>query len=660
MENRSFYIRYEKYQPVKINTHIGAGRKIREYPLIDVADLIEAYKYAVAPRFDNTPGDEITLYQVVDGDVESEALLPDIPLTEIHGGQSARDPLIIQTLHETDSPTRLSFSVEKDAILLTKRKLANDFIESIRKKFKPIPDSDGMFVSSNIMFLEGESTRPLVIRKITHPFWNSVIEKLDEQVDGRHKYRVCVVGSPGIGKTTTTTPYLIRMLLEKEKTVVYLIRRPQGRGYYYEFTPVKNSNSTKNNINMNNVHNNTMDDMNVDMTVNVTVNVFIESDWINISSLSSTETYYIVDPGVTKDTCDPGPGFAPKLIIVASPDNCHWGMSEFDKTREFFQGIFMYMPVWGLHELLCAALTLCIGDPELVEIQLDREKLNQEIIDRYRLFGGVPRHIFDTQIARHKVLLKQDQAIGVLTKDQVKILFAKNPQSINNFQSNQPQGLLMHYTSSSDTSSFDKPKTAVSSSLAYEKICFRFMLSLWNDMLDDSSGIMLESYLRHLLCQPEKLICFQNRPCVGQSHDSYKLGHAELSLGGCNKIRCVRDPISSAIENPMVVFYSYNRFLPLFDLCYYENEKRCLVLVQATTSASHDAKKDSFNNLKIKVDMINAANASSDQVHVMLCYAVPSSQYSTFVTNPVDPIAGTDLPFDIRHINVMKPAAEFL
>lgn len=97
MENRSFYIQYQLYQSVKINTHIGAGRKIREYPLIDVADLIDAYKNAVAPRFDNTPGDEITLHQVVDG-VESEAFRPGHPLAEIRGGQYDNDPLMVTTL----------------------------------------------------------------------------------------------------------------------------------------------------------------------------------------------------------------------------------------------------------------------------------------------------------------------------------------------------------------------------------------------------------------------------------------------------------------------------------------------------------------------------------------------------------------------------------
>ena len=57
-------------------------------------------------------------------------------------------------------------------------------------------------------------------------------------------YRVCGVGTPGIGKTTCT-PILIRMLLTERHTVVYLVQTVKQSGWYYEFTPDERGITTK-------------------------------------------------------------------------------------------------------------------------------------------------------------------------------------------------------------------------------------------------------------------------------------------------------------------------------------------------------------------------------------------------------------------------------
>jgi hypothetical protein len=88
---------------MKVDTHMDAFKNTRENPLTDVGDLIEAYKNIVAPRFANTPGDEINLYQM-QGGVESEALNSDDSLVDISFGQSTRDSLIIRTLN-INNPT---------------------------------------------------------------------------------------------------------------------------------------------------------------------------------------------------------------------------------------------------------------------------------------------------------------------------------------------------------------------------------------------------------------------------------------------------------------------------------------------------------------------------------------------------------------------------
>jgi hypothetical protein len=212
-------------------------------------------------------------------------------------------PIRVNTLNSGDSTVHLTLMEE------TQQKLADDFVRSIMINYKQIPTSDkipedgenpenrisGMSVLHNVVNLETGDQVTIVIRSITEPFWQACIDTVDT-LDKR--YRVCVVGTPGIGKTTAT-PILIRMLLKKEHTVVYLIRTANKSGWYYEFTPNKESDTT-------------------------TTKLFRERKvGEDIASLFYSSTYYVVDPGKTKDSCDPEDTFKAKVILVSSPDECH-------------------------------------------------------------------------------------------------------------------------------------------------------------------------------------------------------------------------------------------------------------------------------------------------------------------------------------------------
>jgi hypothetical protein len=105
--NRSIYIRYGDNQPVKISTQFDSQRVRREFPLEDVADLIGAYKTAVAPRFDSIPADELTLHNEDDGD----ALRPGLALADVMGGKTDDHPLIIKSKNDIESPAGLLVKV---------------------------------------------------------------------------------------------------------------------------------------------------------------------------------------------------------------------------------------------------------------------------------------------------------------------------------------------------------------------------------------------------------------------------------------------------------------------------------------------------------------------------------------------------------------------
>jgi hypothetical protein len=93
------------------------------------------------------------------------------------------------------------------------------------------------------------------------------------------------------------------MLLEQGETVVYHIRTSDKTGLLYQFIP-------------------TIDGA----TRLVQVTLYPKALPLNeITNLQAITTYYIVDPGETVDNCSCPADFKPKIIIVASPDERHWG-----------------------------------------------------------------------------------------------------------------------------------------------------------------------------------------------------------------------------------------------------------------------------------------------------------------------------------------------
>jgi hypothetical protein len=202
---------------------------------------------------------------------------------------------------------------------------ANEFATAIMSGLEDIPGSNGnMHLMRDVMDLENGNKRDVILRGTTIDFWNQCVEYL---YDTRYQARLCVVGTPGIGKTTSTA-FAIRTLLQNNKTVVYHIRGNHSTGWYYEFVPKRNV-----------------------LVTQVTVKAFPECTSIrNIPSLRRSTTCYIVDPGETKDSCSPS-CFAPKFMLVASPDDRHWGGSDFTKKRSKTRSEFKFFPVWNLEEI---------------------------------------------------------------------------------------------------------------------------------------------------------------------------------------------------------------------------------------------------------------------------------------------------------------------
>jgi hypothetical protein len=107
-----------------------------------------------------------------------------------------------------------------------------------------------------------------------------------------------------------------------------------------------------------------------DDDVQVQVQLFPESTkQTEIDALYDPETYFIVDPGQTKPSCNPEGDVAARVVIVASPDERHWGANAFSKKDHIGNGgMFRYFPHWSLVELIG-------GSTELHAVNLRMVKL---------------------------------------------------------------------------------------------------------------------------------------------------------------------------------------------------------------------------------------------------------------------------------------------
>ena len=481
-----------------------------------------------------------------------------------------------------------------------------DFATSILQPYVDIPESDDMHVLRGVSQLEEQEQLDIVVRQITEPFWNACIAAVNTP---KRIVRVCAVGTPGIGKTTAT-PILIRLLLHQTKTVVYLVRTTANVSFYYEFIPSQEN------------------------AGQVSVNVYPESiTRSKIPSLRLNSTYYVVDPGQTKDSCNPDNNFLPKTIIVASPDDRHWGERELTKRRGSVKGQRKYFPLWSEDEILVLGRTIY-------------PSFSEELIrERFRKAGGVPRHVFsDNEDDFNAHLKDQKDAVNLLTPSAAEDIVMQRMEHVVTFDKAQPRSALIGFALNAEDRTFDKYTAVVLSKYISELIFQGHMKFLWNEMGrlgQDGDGIF-ESYARQLLLQRVTLV---GRPGVGKS-DPFRQENTfmQKTIGGCSQISMVEDLVESATARPNIVFHSLNKQYPLIDFAYRHEE--VIFAFQATIGDSHTADAKAIKELE---DRVNAQGFELE-----LFYLVPREKYVNFNTQPVKPMSTCK----IWHVSITAPNEE--
>ena len=303
----------------------------------------------------------------------------------------------------------------------------------------------------------------IVLRSIVEPFWQSCIDRVKD-VFPNARYRVCAVGTPGIGKTFTT-PLLLRMLLLKNSTVVYIRRSVDLDSWYYEFIPT---------------------------SAGYTVNVYPEetTKYRDFPSLEEPSSYYVVDPGESKVSCSPIADFSARVIIISSPNDRHWGEEEFEKQRADQIGVFHYYPVWNLTELLCG----------LGHFPTNITLSPQQLAERYREVGGVPRNLFLDEFAYRKILVKQENAAAGVKSDQALRIVSGKLDPLGNLNIEFPKSAVIGIElADNDHGAFTERKAVPVSAVAAEQVFLKHITTPWNDMVANERPLVFESYLRTVL-----------------------------------------------------------------------------------------------------------------------------------------------------------------
>jgi hypothetical protein len=474
-------------------------------------------------------------------------------------------------------------------------KLGKMFLKSIMGKYNEIPNSDGMKLLTGVLCLESGKICNVVLRNITETFWLKVI-------DTTERNRVCALGTPGTGKTTTTC-ILIRLLLEQEKTVVYHIQTERNDGYVYMFIPSSDILG------------------HVDVQV-IQERLFLSSD----IEVDKPSIYYVADPGLTYKSCNLPTAFKGKVIIIASPDERYWGGTGFRKDRDGVMGTFLFYPVWNLLELSNAGPYI---NPNITV---------EDIEDRYQQVGGIPRHIFTTAAAFANVLDDQETTINGLSEIQVRRLALGYIAST--------QTMLMDYQCSDPN--FTKSTVSVSSRRVAQLLVENHKIALWNVILDkggtrgSTAWQVFELYCENLMLGNESKNFFDYKYHDGTVFQKVpKFYGSSLQLGNCIKVKETQESLIVAAKregNERIVFHSLHNDYPLYDFLY--RKANIFYAFQVSLGKEHSCKP---SQLKAAIE-----EAGDDYVF-LLHYLTFDERYDNFKLDPVNPFTD-DISIAVRSL----------
>lgn len=480
------------------------------------------------------------------------------------------------------------------------------FVDDLMIKCRRIDDGTPRMTILKDMHWHNGFLTDLVVRACTVPFWRACIEVVEDRAH-RPSRRVCAVGSPGIGKTTSTV-VLIYMLLRDEKTVLY---HPRGSDCIFEFGCQKDLPATTSG------------------TPTFTCTCTVHDEGIFPTGIPSTfdeKAYYIVDPTASKGDFNPPYtiGFKAKVIIVSSPNDVHWGGANFMKQRyndvvPVSGGILLYYPLWTLDEMLEGLDGLNVTSRTNLQAE--------EVKRRYTVVGGVPRHVFCDEGGYKEVIRVQHSALAHLSAERAQKFAMGLDSPVGSLTNDQPKSALLGFD---QHESFQMKTCLVSWTV--RRLAYEIHLSaVWESIFNVSyKGPAFEDYT-WLLMVGDETRSFEMRPLAKDGEKSRKkLKPADIELGGCIVMKKSSNIVTSAQEEPGVLFRPNSQQNPFIDFAYAmvnDEDELHVHAFQSSVGATHTAAgiagfdEALFNNVETTT----------------VYFLVPEFRYEKVATNPPTP-----------------------
>ena len=196
-----------------------------------------------------------------------------------------------------------------------------------------------------------DNMKSLFVRKSYFDLFNIVIDNLHNEVEYKNFHRMAITGNPGIGKSIFLF-YVMWRISTMENVGVVILHRAKDGGNIYVFEDSK---------------------------------CWITQKYAKINKfLDQRTTWYLTD------TLSPPPAEVKAVtILVASPSRDHY--KEFLKYSS--TDSLRYLPVWSLEELQSAAARYTIS--------------SEDVTNRYRLIGGIPRFVLEKRNENLKNVIRR-------------------------------------------------------------------------------------------------------------------------------------------------------------------------------------------------------------------------------------------------------------
>ena len=131
----------------------------------------------------------------------------------------------------------------------------------------------------------------------------------------------------------------------------------------------------------------------------------------------------------------------------------------------------------------------------------------QQVAERYRQVGGVPRNLFLDELYYRKLLEDQENAAVEVNSMQAKRIVSGKLDPMGNLNSNFPKSAVIGIElADNDNGAFTERKAVPISAVAAEQVFLKHITTLWNDMVANERPLVFESYLRTVLTEADYVI----------------------------------------------------------------------------------------------------------------------------------------------------------